>query len=115
MVAIACGCEDADDLDTLRDDPGLSLALDKLPGSGAGLVSQPKMSRCKNAPTPRALARMMAARMMAEMIDISCASYPAALAIGASAHHRRHIEPALQRDGKANFFTIIAPIAATYS
>lgn len=82
--AIACGCKDADDLDTLRDDPGLSLALDKLPGSGAGLVSQPKISHCENAPTTRALARMMAAMMMAEMIDISCASYPAAPAIGAS-------------------------------
>jgi len=82
--ATVCGCKDADDVDALREDPGFRLALDQLPGSGAGLVSQPKISRGENAPTPRALARTMAARMMAERIDISCASYPAAPAIGAS-------------------------------
>jgi hypothetical protein len=70
--AIACGYEDADDLDALRDDPGFRLALGKLPGSGAGLASQPTMSRWENAPTTRELARMMGA-----MIDIYCASYPA--------------------------------------
>lgn len=71
VLAIACGYEDADDLDALRDDPGFRLALGKLPGSGVGLASQPTMSRWENAPTTRELARMMAA-----MIDIYCASYP---------------------------------------
>ena len=70
VFAIACGYEDADDLDALRDDPGFRLALGKLPGSGAGLASQPTMSRWENAPTTRELARMMSA-----MIDIYCASY----------------------------------------
>lgn len=69
VFAIACGYEDADDLDALRDDPGFRLALDKLPGSGAGLASQPTMSRWKNAPTTRELVTMMTA------IDIYCASY----------------------------------------
>lgn len=73
MFAIACGYEDADDLDALRDDPGFRLALGKLPGAGAGLASQPTMSRWENAPTTRELAKMLAA-----MIDIYCASYPAA-------------------------------------
>jgi hypothetical protein len=45
VFAITCGYEDADDLDALRDDPGFRLALGKLPGSGAGLASQPTMSR----------------------------------------------------------------------
>jgi hypothetical protein len=72
VFAIACGYEDADDLDALRDDPGFRLVLGKLPGSGAGLASQPTMSRWKNAPTTRELARMLAA-----MIDIYCGSYPA--------------------------------------
>jgi hypothetical protein len=72
VFAIACGYEDADDLDALRDDPGFRLALGKLPGSGAGLASQPTMSRWENAPTTRELARMMAA-----MIGVYCASYPA--------------------------------------
>ena len=71
IFAIACGYEDADDLDALRDDPGFRLALGKLPGSGAGLASQPTVSRWENAPTTRELARMMAA-----MVDIYCASYP---------------------------------------
>ena len=71
IFAICCGYEDADDLDTLRDDPGFRLALGKLPGSGAGLASQPTMSRWENAPTTRELARMMG-----EMIGIYCASYP---------------------------------------
>jgi len=48
------------------------LALGKLPGSGAGLASQSTMSRWENAPTTRELARMMA-----EMIGVYCASYPA--------------------------------------
>lgn len=61
VLAIACGYEDADDLDLLRDDPGFRLALGKLLGSGAGLASQPTMSRWENAPTTRELARMMAA------------------------------------------------------
>ena len=53
VFAIACGYEDADDLDALRDDPGFRVALGKLPGSGAGLASQPTMSRWENAPTTR--------------------------------------------------------------
>ena len=51
---------------------GFRLALGKLPGSGAGLASQPTMSRWENAPTTRELARMMVA-----MIGVYCASYPA--------------------------------------
>lgn len=71
ILAIACGYEDAADLDALRDDPGFRLALGKLPGSGVGLASQPTMSRWENAPTTRELVRMMRT-----MIDIYCASYP---------------------------------------
>jgi hypothetical protein len=71
VFAIACGYEDADDLDALRDDPGFRLALGKLPGSGTGLASQPTMSRWENAPTTRELAKLMG-----EMIGIYCASYP---------------------------------------
>ena len=61
VFAIACGYEDADDLDALRDDPGFRLALGKLPDSGAGLASQPTMSRWENAPSTRELAKMLAA------------------------------------------------------
>jgi len=72
MLAIACGYEDADDLDMLRHDPGFKLAAGKLPGAAVGLASQPTMSRWENAPTTRELVRMMGV-----MVDLYCASYPA--------------------------------------
>ena len=50
MLAIACGYEDADDLDHLRTDPALKLACGHLPDSGRDLCSQPTMSRWENAP-----------------------------------------------------------------
>jgi len=53
MLAIACGYEDADDLDHLRTDPGFKLACGRLPDSGDDLCSQPTMSRWENAPTLR--------------------------------------------------------------
>jgi hypothetical protein len=71
MLAIACGYEDADDLDHLRTDPGFKLACGRLPDSGADLCSQPTMSRWENAPRLREVVRMTYA-----MVDIYCASYP---------------------------------------
>jgi hypothetical protein len=43
--AIACGYEDADDLDQLRGDPAFKLACGRLPNSGRDLCSQPTLSR----------------------------------------------------------------------
>src|SRR6476469_1282082 len=40
MLLIACGYEDADDLDHLRTDPGFKLACGHLPDSGDDLCSQ---------------------------------------------------------------------------
>ena len=71
MLAIACGYEDADDLDHLRTDPGFKLACGRLPDSGADLCSQPTMSRWENAPCLREVVRLTYA-----MVDIYCASYP---------------------------------------
>ena len=45
ILAIACGYEDADDLDHLRTDPAFKLACGRLPDSGADLCWQPTMSR----------------------------------------------------------------------
>jgi len=70
MLAIACGYEDADDLDHLRTDPGFKLACGRLPDSGADLCSQPTVSRWENAPTLREVVRMTYA-----MVDLYCASY----------------------------------------
>ncbi len=70
MLAIACGYEDADDLDHLRTDPGFKLACGHLPDSGRDLCSQPTMSRWENMPDLREVIRMSYA-----MVDIYCASY----------------------------------------
>jgi hypothetical protein len=79
MLAIACGYEDADDLDHLRHDPAFKLACGRLPDSGADLCSQPTMSRWENAPGLREVIRMTYA-----MVDIYCVSYakpPAAVTL----------------------------------
>ncbi len=72
IFAIACGYEDADDLDRLRSDPALKLACGRLPDTGRDLCSQPTVSRWENAPSLRDLIRLMGA-----MVDLYCASYPA--------------------------------------
>ena len=71
ILAIACGYEDADDLDHLRHDPGFKLACGRLPESGRDLCSQPTVSRWENAPSLREMIRLMRA-----MVDLYCASYP---------------------------------------
>jgi hypothetical protein len=70
ILAIACGYEDADDLDHLRSDPALKLACGHLPDSGRDLCSQPTVSRCENAPGLREVIRLMRT-----MVAQYCASY----------------------------------------
>lgn len=72
ILAIACGYEDADDLDGLRTDPAFKLACGRLPESGADLMSQPTVSRWENAPGLRDLLKL--GRVM---VDVYCASYAA--------------------------------------
>src|SRR5271157_4052585 len=79
MLSIACGYEDADDLDLLRTDPAFKLACGRLPDSGTDLCSQPTISRWENVPVLRDLVRLMGA-----MVDLYCASYavpPAAVTL----------------------------------
>lgn len=49
VYAISVGYEDANDLSTLRSDPVLKTACDRLPTSGKDLGSQPTMCRLENA------------------------------------------------------------------
>src|SRR6476659_9454930 len=70
FFAIACGHEDADDLDRLRFDPAFKLACGRLPDTGRDLCSQPTASRWENAPDLRDLMRLMGV-----MVDLYCASY----------------------------------------
>ena len=79
ILAIACGYEDADDLDHLRADPAFKLACGRLPESGADLMSQPTVSRMENTPGLRDLIRL--GRVL---VDVYCASYvvpPAAVTL----------------------------------
>jgi hypothetical protein len=57
VFQIACGYEDADDADTLRDDPALKMACERLP-AGEALASQPTLSRLENAVTRTDLYRI---------------------------------------------------------
>lgn len=70
ILAIACGYEDADDLDHLRSDPALKLACGHLPDSGRDLCSQPTVSRWENAPGLREVIRLMRV-----MVALYCNSY----------------------------------------
>jgi hypothetical protein len=68
--AIACGYEDADDLDFLRSDPAFKLACGRLPETGGDLCSQPTLSRMENAPTLKDAIRLTYA-----LVDQWMASY----------------------------------------
>jgi Transposase DDE domain group 1 len=79
IFAIACGYEDADDLDRWRTDPAFKLACGRLPDTGGDLCSQPTISRWENVPNLRDLIRLMGV-----MVDLYCASYafpPAAVTL----------------------------------
>jgi Transposase DDE domain group 1 len=51
VFQIACGYEDQNDSDYLREDPIFKLSCGSLPESGAELASQPTISRLENAPS----------------------------------------------------------------
>jgi len=79
MVMIAAGYEDCDDVDALRSDPALKIAIGRAPESGADLMSQPTLSRLENLPDWRALARIGLGQ-----IDLYCRSLarpPAAIVL----------------------------------
>jgi len=71
-LAIACGYEDADDLDHLRKDPAFRLACGRLPDTGNDLCSQPTISRWENTPTLREIVKLSGV-----LIDLYWASYAA--------------------------------------
>jgi hypothetical protein len=65
--AIACGREDGNDLDRLRHDPLMKLAVGRCPESGAPLASQSTISRLENAPS-----KIEAARLSGSLVDQYC-------------------------------------------
>lgn len=72
IFAIACGYEDANDLDRLRSDPAFKLACRRLPDSGHDLCSQPTCSRAENLPDLRTVIRLGEV-----LVDLWLASYGA--------------------------------------
>jgi len=70
VFAIACGYEDANDLEYLRKDPAFKLACGRLPDSGVDLCSQPTLSRLENAPSLKDAIRLTYA-----LVDQWIASY----------------------------------------
>jgi Transposase DDE domain group 1 len=99
--AIACGHEDAIDLDRLRHDPLMKLAVGRCPDSGAPLASQSTISRLENAPSKTEAARLTAAlvdqagttvkpRQQEEILDIDdtfCAAHGGQQLAFWNAHH----------------------------
>ena len=70
IYAIACGYEDANDLDRLKDDPALKVACGRRPHSQPALASQPTISRLENAVGNKDLLRMalaIAERVIAQL------------------------------------------------
>jgi hypothetical protein len=67
VSAISCGYEDANDLNRLRHDPLMKLAVDRCPESGEPLASQPTISRLENSPS-----KTEAARLSLAMVDQFC-------------------------------------------
>lgn len=72
IFAIACGYEDANDLDRLRSDPAFKLACGRLPDSGIDLCSQPTCSRAENLPDLRTVIRLGEV-----LVDLWLSSYAA--------------------------------------
>src|SRR5204862_1929968 len=100
VSAIACGYEDANDLDQLRHDPLMKLAVGRCPESGEPLASQATISRLENAPSKTEAARLAAALLdqfgttvkpgKLEILDIDdtfCAAHGAQQLAFWNAHH----------------------------
>jgi Transposase DDE domain group 1 len=67
--AIACGYKDGNDLNRLRHDPVMKVAVERCPESGDPLASQSTISRLENAPR-----KTEAARLTAALVDQFCTS-----------------------------------------
>jgi hypothetical protein len=100
VAAIACGYEDANDLDRLRHDPLMKVAVGRCPQSGAPLASQSTISRLENAPRKTEAARLCEALIdqfgttvrpgTLEILDIDdtfCAAHGAQQLAFWNAHH----------------------------
>jgi len=95
VLAIACGYEDANDLDRLRSDPAFKLACGRLPDSGGELCSQPTISHWENAPDLKTIIRLTYA-----LVGAWCASY---------AREPEGVTPGYRRHGGRRSWPLAAP------
>src|SRR5216683_7110005 len=79
IFQIAAGYEDANDSNTLRDDPIFKLMLDRLPDTDAPLASQPTMSRFENRVSRSELYRM--ARVLLDQFIASYVTQPTVIVL----------------------------------
>ena len=79
VFQMAAGYEDANDSNTLRDDPIFKLLLDRLPETGAPLASPPTMSRFENRVSRSELYRM--ARVLLDQFIASYATPPTVIVL----------------------------------
>jgi len=70
VFQIACGYEDANDSDELREDPIMKIACEKLPDDETALASQPTISRFENS-----LSRADLYRIAEAFVDVFIQSY----------------------------------------
>lgn len=78
VFQIACGYEDANDSNTLRRDPAIKAACDKLPITGQNLASQSTMTRLENGISHRTrcgISRRELYEMAKALVDTFIASY----------------------------------------
>jgi hypothetical protein len=68
-VAIACGYRDGNDLNRLRHDPLMKIAVERCPESADPLASQSTISRLENAPR-----KVEAARLSGALVDQFCST-----------------------------------------
>src|SRR6516165_4106381 len=81
VYQIVAGYEDANDANTLRDDPIFKLMLDRLPETGDSLASQPTLSRFENRVSRTELYRM--ARVLLDHFIASYAKPPQVIVLDA--------------------------------
>ena len=79
ILAIACGYEDADDLDHLGTEPAFKLVCGRMPESNLDLMSQPTVSGLENNPSHRNLIRL--GRVIVHLYYTSYAALPAAITL----------------------------------
>ena len=79
IFAIACGYEDANDLDRLRSDPAFKLACGRLPDNGMDLCSQPTLSRMENLPDLGTVIRL--GHVLVDLWLSSCRTPPDSVAL----------------------------------